>query len=151
MRSIRKAKKEEANCLSEIAFKSEAYWGYDENYMKSFRSNYRVTEEFISNNPAYIIEDNEIILGFYSFMINGRTASLDYFYIEPNSIGHGYGKLLWNHMINMCKKKGIEKVELVTSPQAEEFYIKMGARTVGQVESIVMKGRKIPKLIFDII
>ena len=54
MRSIRKAKKEEANCLSEIAFKSEAYWGYDENYMKSFRSNYRVTEEFISEQISYL-------------------------------------------------------------------------------------------------
>jgi GNAT superfamily N-acetyltransferase len=121
LRSLRKAKKEETKCLSEIAFKSEAFRGYDENYMKSFRSNYRVTEEFISNNPTYIIEDDEIILGFYSFVINDRTASLEYFYIEPSSIGHGYGKLLWNHMINTCKKMGLEKVELVTSPQAEKF------------------------------
>ncbi len=151
MGSIRRAKNEEAKYLSKIAIESEAYWGYDKNYMESFKSSYRLTEEFISKNPTYIIEDNKNILGFYGFMIKDKVASLEYLYVKPDSIGHGYGKLLWHHMINVCKKKDIKKVELVTSPQAEEFYIKMGARTVGQVESIVIKGRKVPKLIYDII
>lgn len=148
---IRKAKDEEANCLSNLAIKSEAYWGYDKNYMESFRSNYRVTEEFINQNPTYLIEDNKIILGFYGFMINNKVVLLEYLYVESDSIGHGYGKILWNHMINICKRKDIKKVELVTSPQSKDFYIKMGAKTVGQVKSIVVKGRRIPKLIYNIV
>lgn len=149
--TIRRAKREEASGLSEIAFQSEAFWGFNENYMASFRSKFRVTEELIDNNPTYVIGAGEAIAGFYSLAIKGGTATLEYFYIKPGSMGRGYGRALWNHMINMCKEKGLEKVELVTSPEAAGFYIKMGARSAGQVESIVIKGRRVPKLIYDII
>ncbi len=150
MWNIRRAKKEEAKRLFDIAINSEAYWDYDNDYMNLFKKKYKVTEEFINKNSTYLIEDNKIILGFYGLVINDKVALLEYLYIEPDSIGHGYGKLLWNHMIDVCKKKDIKKIELVTSPHAKEFYIKMGARPVGQVESPVIQGRKIPKLIYNL-
>ncbi|HPZ12417.1 MAG TPA: GNAT family N-acetyltransferase [Bacillota bacterium] len=149
--TIRRAKREEASGLSELAFQSEAVWGFDERYMASFRSRYRVTEEFIGSNPTYVLDDGESIAGFYSLAVKGRTASLEYFYIKPGSMGRGYGRRLWNHMIKLCREMGLEKVELVTSPEAAGFYIKMGARSAGRVESKVKKGRMVPKLIYDII
>lgn len=43
---------------------------------------------------------------------------------------------------------GIEEFVLVISPQAKEFYTKLGANLCGEVESLVVKGRMIPKLIY---
>ncbi|HPU02025.1 MAG TPA: GNAT family N-acetyltransferase [Bacillota bacterium] len=149
--AIRRAKKDEADCLSELACQSEAFWGFDEQYMSSFRSRYRVTAELIDRNPTYVLLDGESVVGFYILEIKERTASLEYFYIKPGSMGRGYGRRLWNHMINLCREMGLEKVELVTSPEAAGFYVKMGARTAGLVDSLVLKGRKVPKLIYDII
>ncbi len=77
-------------------------------------------------------------------------ASLEYFYIAPEYIGKGYGKLLWNHLIKDCRSRGIKEFSLVTSPQAREFYIGMGAVLCGEVESLLKKGRIIPKLIYTI-
>jgi GNAT superfamily N-acetyltransferase len=150
MITIRRAKVGETGILSQIAMNSEAYWGYDEEYMESFKDIYSVSENYISNYPTFILEDKEIIVGFYSFLMNSGETELEYFFIDPDYIGKGYGKLLWNHAVQSAKSLNIEDFEIVTSPEAIGFYIKMGAVKIGEVESLVKVGRKIPRLIFEI-
>lgn len=150
MVKIRSAKVNEYDILTQIATKSESYWGYDSYYMYRFKSIYDVSEEFINNNPTVIIEDGENIVGFYGVINNWNEAFLEYFFIEPKYIGKGYGKLLWNYLIEDCKNLGIKEFDLVTSPQAKEFYIKMGAIPCGEVESLLEKGRIIPHLIYTV-
>jgi GNAT superfamily N-acetyltransferase len=144
--NIRKAEICEASILTDISIRSEAYWGYDSTFMENFKCSYKVTEEIIKNNPTFVIEEGENIIGFYSLLMDYEETSLEYLYIDPDNIGKGYGRLLWNHMIDICKKQGIDKITLVTSPQAKEFYTKMGAIQTGEVDSLVISGRKIPRL-----
>ncbi|MBU3143801.1 GNAT family N-acetyltransferase [Clostridium sp. CF012] len=136
----------EASELSRIAIKSESYWGYDYDFMDKFKVIYEVTEEFIRKNPTFIIYENDKIVGFYTILIKPEGNSIEYFYIEPQCIGKGYGKKMWDHLANYCKAHSIKDFTLVTSPQAKEFYEKMGAIQIGEVESTLKKGRKIPKL-----
>ncbi len=143
---IRDAKENEHNILMELAYKSEAYWGYDLDYMNKFRSTYSVSEQFINSNPTIILEEDDNIIGFYSVIVDKSETSLEYFYIDPKYIGKGYGKTLWNYLIEDCRNRGIKEFSLVTSPQAKEFYIRMGAFICGEVESLLKKGRIIPKL-----
>lgn len=150
MINICRAKVGEASILTNIAINSEAYWGYDEEYMESFKNTYGVSENYISNYPTFLIEDNQIIVGFYSILMNVGETELEYFFINPNYIGKGYGKLLWNHVIENAKNLNIKQLEIVTSPEAIDFYIKMGAVKIGEVESLVKVGRKIPRLIYNV-
>jgi hypothetical protein len=53
-------------------------------------------------------------------------------------------------MIGECKEKDIKKVEFVTSSEAKDFYVKMGAKVIAYVNSDIIKVKKIPKLIFEI-
>ncbi len=150
MVNLRSARADEYDILTDIATKSEAYWGYDSDYMNKFRSIYNVSEEFINNNPTIIIEKDDDIVGFYGVINDSSEVSLEYFFIEPKYIGNGYGKLLWNYLIRDCKNIGIKEFSIITSPQAKEFYIKMGAIPCGEVESILKKGRIIPRLIYTV-
>lgn len=150
MFKIRRAQICEAKILTDLVVRSEAYWGYDSTFMENFKSLYRVTEQFINNNETFIIEENEDIIGFYALLIDEKETSLEYLYVEPICIGKGYGKLLWDDMIESCKNWGIKEITLVTSPQVKEFYIKMGAVQIGEVDSLVIKDRKIPKLLYKI-
>lgn len=150
MQNIRNAKAEEYKILTDIAIKSEAYWGYDSDYMDKFKFIYKVSEEFINNNPTVIMEEDENISGFYGILTEQNETSLEYFFIEPKYIGHGYGKILWNYLVKDCKNLGIKEFSIVTSPQAKEFYVKMGAIPCGEVESLLKKGRIIPQLIYTI-
>ncbi|WP_432662988.1 GNAT family N-acetyltransferase [Wukongibacter baidiensis] len=150
MFKIRPANIYEAEILTDIAARSEAYWGYDSTFIENFKSLYRVTEDWIDNTLTFVIEEDKDIIGFYSLLLDEKKTSLEYLYIEPKNIGKGYGKLLWEHMVKSCKEQDIDEIVLVTSPQAKEFYTKMGAIQTGEVESIVIKDRKIPKLIYTI-
>lgn len=150
MLNIRTAKANEYEILTDIAIKSEAYWGYDSDYMNKFKSIYNVNEDFINNNLTVVIEEDENIVGFYGVLIENNETSLEYFFIEPKYIGKGYGKLLWNHLVKDCKNLGIKEFSIVTSPQAKEFYVKMGAMHCGEVESLLKKGRIIPRLTYTV-
>lgn len=150
MINIRSAQADEYDVLTDIAIDSEAYWGYDSDYMNKFKSIYNVSIEFIKNNPTIVIEEDENIVGFYGVITESSETSLEYFFITPKYIGKGYGKLLWNYLIKDCKKLGIKELSIVTSPQAKEFYVKMGAVSCGEVESLLKKGRIIPRLIYTI-
>lgn len=150
MPNIRRAEAYENEQLTRIAVKSEAYWGYDSKFMESFETLYRVTQEFIFENPTYVITENGVVIGFYALIETGKKACLEYLYVEPEYIGKGYGKLLWEHMVGYCKENGVSEIELVTSPQAKEFYIKMGADFIEDVDSIVIEKRRIPRLIYTV-
>lgn len=146
---VRQAKLDEVESLTNLSTRSEAYWGFDDEYMDRFKVLYKITKECINDNLTYVMHDEDKIIGFYSIMQKGKKASLEYFFIEPEFIGKGYGKLLWNHMITIGTRLCIKQIEIVTSPEAKEFYIKMGAIEGGIVESIVKKGRIIPKLLYN--
>jgi len=150
MLNIRSAKVAEYEILTNIAIESESYWNYDSEHMEKFKTEYKVTEEFISNNVTFIIEKNETIIGFYGLVIENNETSLEYLYIVPEYINKGYGKLLWNHIITYCNDNSINEFSMVTSPQSKEFYTRMGALQVGEIESLVKKGRKIPLLTYKL-
>jgi GNAT superfamily N-acetyltransferase len=140
----------DSKILTNLVIRSEAYWGYDFEFMEKFKAIYKVSEEFISNNPTFIMKEDENIIGFYGILIEESGIALEYFFIEPKYIGKGYGKALWNHVMKTCESLDIEEFEIVTSPQAKDFYIKLGAKLQGEVESLVAKGRIIPRLIYKI-
>jgi N-acetylglutamate synthase-like GNAT family acetyltransferase len=150
MLNIRRASICDSEILTNLAIESESYWGYDYAFMEKFKSIYKVTPEFINNNPTYVIHEDENILGFYGILVEKNEISLEYLFILPKNIGKGYGKLLWNHMLKTCEDLGIKEFEIVTSPKAKDFYVKLGAKPVGEVDSLVIKGRKIPKLIYTL-
>jgi N-acetylglutamate synthase-like GNAT family acetyltransferase len=150
MINIRSAKLDEYEILTNIAIESESFWDYGSDHIEKFKSVYKVTEEFISNNSTFVIEKDGNIVGFYGFIIENNVHSLEYLYIEPQYINKGYGKLLWNHVVENCDKNSIKGFSIVTSPQTKEFYTKMGAVQVGEIESLVQNGNKIPLLTYTL-
>ncbi len=64
---IRQARPEEYRILTELAVRSEAHWGYDSEYMATFRAEYGVTEKYIEINPVFVLEKDGRPVGFYGF------------------------------------------------------------------------------------
>lgn len=149
MWNIRRASLKEAEKLTSLAAESEAYWGYDEEFMEIYKIIYNITPDNISDNPTYVIENQEEIIGFYNFKQEAYLGYVEYFYIHPKYMGNGYGRILWDNMIDICENLGILEIELVTCLQAKEFYTKMGAVLVKEVCSQI-DNRKIPKLRYNV-
>jgi GNAT superfamily N-acetyltransferase len=143
---IRRAKCGEGRMLSGIALRSKAYWGYDCDFIEACRDVLTISEENISSNLVYVIEESSKIIGFFSLTVNSENNELDSLFIEPEYIGKGFGRLLWNRIIEAAEEAGIREFTIDADPNAEGFYIKMGAVRIGEAESSVLAGRKLPLL-----
>ncbi|HOK63416.1 MAG TPA: GNAT family N-acetyltransferase [Soehngenia sp.] len=143
--NIRRAYPTEADILTDLAVESEAYWGYDKKFLDTFKTIYKISEDFIINNPTFVLEEDKII-GFYSIIESSEGVILEYFYIDPSYIRKGYGKILWDHLIEFCKNRGILELDFVASNEAMPFYEKMGAIKVGETKSLVESDRRVNRL-----
>ena len=148
MNTIVSASPDDIEVLASLEIRSESYWGYGSDFMDRFKETYLITEEFITNNPTYILKDNEKVIGFYGLLLNDDEVSLEYLFIEPLYIGKGYGRMLWNHALEECKKLGITEFTIITSSDARGFYLRLGATFYKEVDSLISKGSKTPKLIY---
>ena len=60
-----------------------------------------------------------------------KSAYLEDFVISPDHRGQGIADLLWTHLLDWCKQRGIAKLIFTSKPEkvaAHGFYLKHGAR-----------------------
>lgn len=145
---IRKALLSEGNELSELALHSKATWDYSEEFILACKEDLTITEEYISNNFVYVLENDNMKIGFFSFLRNDKA--LDFLYIHPRYKGKGYGKIMWKFVIEQANKLGIKSFTIDSDPNAKGFYLKMGAKLIGETPSTVFKGRLLPLLKYDV-
>ena len=145
----RKAVKEDSESLSKLAYKSKAYWGYSESFMKQCKKDLTVTEDYIEEQPVFLLEYNNRIIAFYSFSLTNNK--LEAMFIDPDYIGKGVGKIMWTHLMNKAKELGINEFTLDSEPKAEGFYLKMGAIKMGYSPSTVFPDRKLPRMRVQVI
>ncbi|MBH5317508.1 GNAT family N-acetyltransferase [Paenibacillus sp. GSMTC-2017] len=147
---IRKATIHEDSYLTDLAFRSKAYWGYSEDFMEACRNDLTVSSEYIATSLVFVLEDEDTITGFIGLEQEEDGWLLKDLFIDPKYIGKGYGKTLWKNMIEVTKSMNISKVTIHSEPLAEDFYLAMGASRIGEIESTVFEGRKLPLLEFEV-
>ncbi len=145
---LRKADINDVDYLSELVYNSENSLNFDENYMCIFKDKYNVNKEFIENSYSFCMVQDEEILGFLGLQENEATFELEFFYIKSDYIGKGYGKIMFQLLIEECKALNIKEFNLVTSPESMNFYANLGAVKIGEIKSLIDCNRIIPKLKF---
>lgn len=143
---IRRAGPGEAHILTGVAMRSKAFWGYGDQFMDACRSALTVTEEKISKRHVYVMTDGPNIVGFYCLSADGGTGVLEDMFLNPPYIGKGWGRVLWDGVMAQAKALGLREFTIDADPNAEGFYLKMGAERVGEAESTAIPGRKLPKM-----
>ncbi|MBS4191962.1 GNAT family N-acetyltransferase [Bacillus sp. FJAT-49705] len=139
---IRKAVNHDSEVLSEIAYKSKAYWGYSKEFIEKCKDDLTVTVPYMKENHVYVLEKDNTILAFYSLSTNPNR--LDALFIDPYHIGKGIGKLLWEDIINKAKHLIMKEFIIDSDPNAEGYYLKMGAKRIGETPSTVFPNRSLP-------
>ncbi|MCD6059552.1 MAG: GCN5-related N-acetyltransferase, partial [Thermomicrobiales bacterium] len=87
--------------------------------------------------------------GFYRLVLqDDSVAELDALFVELAAMGQGVGSRLWRHAVSTATKLGCSEMVWQSDPQAEGFYLAMGARHAGESASTVMPGRMLPLMRF---
>ena len=81
-------------------------------------------------------------------LLDDGVAELDALFVEPAAMGQGIGSRLWRHAVSSAAKLGCSEMVWQSDPQAEGFYLAMGAEPAGELESTVMPGRLLPLMRF---
>lgn len=128
---IRRALPEEADALTQIALSAKAHWGYSERWMKIWTPLLTITPEFISGADVWVAEVNSELAGFHALILAKQRVNLEHLWILPAYMGKGIGRALFEHALARCREMECQVLEIVSDPNAQGFYERMGAKKVG--------------------
>jgi N-acetylglutamate synthase-like GNAT family acetyltransferase len=147
---IRKAATEDAGALTRIAHDAKRHWGYPEHWIQHWQDDLTISPEFISTNDVFVAETDDGVVGFYALILREQNAELDHMWVTPAHIGSGVGKLLFLHAMDRAAAAKVKTVGILSDPNAEPFYLKMGAHRTGEsVSEIDGEPRVLPRLVVD--
>ncbi|MFJ8530433.1 GNAT family N-acetyltransferase [Bacillus sp. NPDC094106] len=146
---IREALLKETNELSELALSSKATWDYSEEFIQACKEDLTITEAYMKNNYVYVLENEGVKIGFFSFLRTEEDA-LDFLYLHPNYKGKGYGKVVWKGVVEKAAELGIKRFTIDSDPNAKGYYMKMGAKLIWETPSTVFNNRTLPLLQYDV-
>ena len=141
---IKKASVNDNEILTKITKKSKAYWGYSEEQISLWDNNLTISKEYIESNSVFTLVNDDKVVGYYSYIIKEeKNVILDNLFILPEYIGKGFGKYLMNDFLTRMKNEKFKKITLDSEPNAENFYLKIGFKKVGEFETSI-KNRFMP-------
>lgn len=139
--------------LLALAIAAKGTWGYDAAFMRRFAQEMdaelaglaETVDRPGGREPCVLLaEDGAELVGYAVLRDGGDHALLDDLWVDPERQGRGAGRALWDRACDLARSWGRSRLELEADPNAEAFYARMGARTVGHRASTYVAGRKLP-------
>ena len=144
---IRRATPDESNALTEIAHAAKRHWKYPEKWIELWRPELTITPEFIANNEVYVALVDGEIGGCCALVFSESLAELEHMWIDPQQMGRGVGRALFEHTKQRARDLGSIELELSADPNAEGFYLHMHAERIGEVPAdIEGQPRVLPRM-----
>lgn len=150
---IRPARAADAERLTDICLRAKAHWGYDAEFMALSRDALTITPSMIAGGRVLKAEDdNGETLGVATAVPLAAKGAFDLgqMFVDPAAMRSGVGRKLFEAIIALIAAQGATKLEILADPNAEGFYLRVGAKRVGDAPSESIPGRRLPLLEFEI-
>ncbi|MCX4786737.1 MULTISPECIES: GNAT family N-acetyltransferase [unclassified Streptomyces] len=143
---VRPARRSEAGELTELALASKAHWGYDEAFLAACRDELTLHPADIDRRRTTVAEQDGRVLGFTTLEGAPPEGALGMMFVAPDALGRGIGRLLFEHTMTQARRLGFARLTIDADPNAEPFYLAMGAVRIGATPSGSIPGRELPLL-----
>lgn len=118
--------------LTRIAHAAKRHWGYPEEWIAKWSSALTVTAEFIAAHPTVIARLDGQSVGFAALTGLGRQLRLEHLWVLPPFMRRGIGRALFYEVSRLGRAAGWSVLQIVSDPNAESFYLRRGARRIGE-------------------
>ena len=143
---IRRARPDEADALTALATRAKAHWGYDAEFMSRVREAMTLSAADVEAHDVWVLQDATWrVVGFHRVIV-GDPAELEDMWVEPDAMGNGHGRQLFEHAVAIARARRATALELDADPNALGFYERMGMRRVGETASTLIPGRSLPRM-----
>ena len=145
--SIRLARADETDILTDIAMLSKQSVGYDDAFMAACADELRVTPALLAKNDHWVAEA-DTPCGFISLAVDegGEKGVLDSLFIHPDWQKKGVGRRLWDILLVEARARNLRELRLDSDPKAEHFYSSLGFTTISRAPSGSIPGRTLPHM-----
>ena len=144
--TIRRARPDEADALTALATRAKAHWGYDAEFMARVLDAMSLSGADVEAHEVWLLEDTTgRVVGFHR-VIPGDPAEVEDMWVEPDAMGNGHGRRLFEHAMAVARASGASALELDADPNAVGFYERMGMRRIGETSSTLIAGRALPRM-----
>lgn len=149
---FRRAVAQDAPLLTEIALAAKRHWGYPDEWMAQWRPDLTVTEPYLRDELVVVAELAGEVVGFAGLAALEGSRYLEHLWLWPRHIGRGFGRSLFLEIARQAQGAGISELRIKSDPNAEAFYLKLGAvRTGSDVYLLLGKFRReVPLLIYQL-
>lgn len=148
IRTAHPCESEELTCLAVAA---KALWGYSERQLGLWSRDLRISPESIEKEPTFVAEECGRLIGVAQLNTEALPWALECLWVHPSAARRGVGAALVRRSLAYTRDHGQSGLRVDADPNAEEFYVKLGARRVGQVAAPVdgQPGRVRPQLMWS--
>ena len=143
---FRPAGPDELEAITALAIRSKAYWGYPDEFMAALRPEltFRQADLDDPRTRVEVLEVDGRLIGAIRMRRRTELAYLEDLWVDPEAIGHGYGRIGFERACEIGRGWGKGVMELEADPFAEPFYLHLGAVRVGMSPVTVVPGRAVP-------
>ncbi len=144
---VRRAVPTDSERATELARIAKAHWGYPAEWLAAWDADLKITAQDIERHPTFVAALDDEVVGVCQLQESDEHAFLDHVWVDPRAHRRGVGRALVRHA--QSNARGV--IAIVADPNAETFYLRLGARRVGEVAA-PMPGapeRKLPLLELD--
>ena len=127
-----------------------AYRRHDAAYLAEANRLVSLSAEDLARDEAWAVERHGKPVGFYRLTLHGDLAEIEELFVEPEWIGHGIGRKLFEHAVASARRCGCTGLELETDANAAGFYLAMGGREIGTRPSGIANAEPLIRMRLDL-
>lgn len=129
--TIRRAQPVEAEQLTSLAHLAKASWGYPGAWIDAWRPDLTISADYVRDHHTAVAELDGRLVGVAALEQHPLYWSLEHVWIDPRVQGRGIGRVLVQQVLSFARAHGPGRIQVVSDPNAETFYQKLGAVRVG--------------------
>ncbi len=128
---FRRAGPADMDAVRALIVRSMGYWPRDPAYLDEAERLMSLSPDDLERDEAWILEDEFGAIGFYRLSLDGDHAEIEELHLEPDRIGRGFGRKLFEHGVSRASLLGVRRLEWSCDAEALGFYLAMGGQVTG--------------------
>lgn len=134
---IRAATTADVPSLSAVARAAKAHWGYPASWLEQWSAELTISEADLDRFVAFVAEHEGGTVGFCALEPGADGWTLEHLWVEPRAMGREIGRALFDRAVAHIRTTDRRPMFIVSDPNAEGFYLKLGAVRVGEQQAPV--------------
>lgn len=130
---IRAATASDLQAINAITLAAKAHWGYSDAQLEAWRDDLLTSAESLSERPTLVALESGDLVGVAQVDPAATPWELVSCWVAPSHMRHGIGRALLHAMKAEVARAGQHALHIDADPNAEPFYLALGAVRVGQV------------------